>query len=479
MNLPRFFLLLAGCAAFALRAEPSSAPLTEAQPPEAAPATEAPPEDPRQVAKREAWTSVVLIVSLLEEGDNQAFPGIRAWLEDFRHTAASTPAPAAGQPFPHLDSDALVTRNPNFWGAYFEVLPGDPGLALLHSALLLSGGEAQRAAILASFGLQRAGIPEEIKRGLNAVITHCQAAQARSAVLVRAGTMMADAHDFEAALKKYDEALAEWPANGWAYYERGSALRMRALAAARRLREGREAEIPPDPPEVLECFARARQHDPLHLLSYQGEDPAILAALMPLVRAGMPVLEAIHRHPEQPVKRDQLHMLSETCREARIDEFALPLRQLTVSGNRRYSPDDQQFIAECLSRLAPAALRGPVLARIKNEGRLATRQIVLPAAPEPPEPPEPLLAKAEEPPPKEAKKPEPEAKPKGKGKTAKAKTAEPKSKKAKRKIADMDDPPPKSKRQNNGDDPPPKAKHKGGDNDPPAKAKPKSKKRKS
>lgn len=377
----RGFVFLACAFACALHAQGPEAPV-ELGPP--AP----PPEDPRDAAKREAWTSAVLIVSLLEQGDNREFPGIREWLEDFRRIAASTPMPEAGRPFPPLDPDALVTRNAHFWSAFYEVQPGDPGLALLHAALLLSGGEAQRAGAVAAFGLQRAGVPEELKRGLRSIIAHCGSAQAHSMELLRLGVRLYDMREFSAAVKQYDEALAEWPGNGCAHYERGSALRMQAIAEARLLGKlSEDAEEPlPDPPETAAEFALARRHDPLHLLAYQGEDETLKTGLLALVRSASPVWEVIRKRPEQPTRVDALRGFSEACRAAAIDDFALVLRQLVVAGNRHYAEEDADLIRASLSRLAPAALTPPLLARLAGETRLPTRQLVVPATLDLPEP---------------------------------------------------------------------------------------------
>ena len=423
----RLLILLLACAT-ALRAEPGSV---------------AAPEDPRQAAKREAWMSAVLIISLLEQGDNQAFPGIRAWLEDFHQTAASTPPPESGKSFPPLDANALVTRNPHFWSAFYEVQPGDPGFALLHAALLLSGGEGQRATALATFGLQRPAIPDEIKRGLHSLLAHCRSAQAPSTALVREGVALYDRRDFAGALGKFDRALLEWPAHGGAHYERGSTLRMKAIEEARRLSNESDSAMPEaiaDPPGTAECFARARRFDPFHLLAYQGDDPALLAGLMALVRSGLPVWETMRRHPEQPVKTAPLRAFSEACRAAAIDDFALVLRQLVVASNRHYTTEDRELIDACLRRLAPAALTAPLLARVSGETRLPARQIVVPVVVEPPDP---ALTKAEEAPRTEVKKKEPEPKPKAKGKSASGKKKAP-STTAKKKATESD-PPAKSK----------------------------------
>ncbi|MEA3213672.1 MAG: hypothetical protein QOE70_6729 [Chthoniobacter sp.] len=366
-------LLLGGAMGLALRAEP---------------VTEPAPEDARDKARREAWGLATHIVSLLEQGDNAPFPGLRAWLEDFHRTAATVPTAETVGPFPAVDSDALVTHNPHFWDAYFEIQPADPGLALLHSSLLLTGGEAQRAIALALFGLQRGGLPDELRRSLGTVIAQAQAAQARSFELVREGVRLHDARNFTGALKKYEAALVEWPANGWGHYERGFTLRMKAIADAGKpaSKTGNPAAPEPagDPPETQQAFAEARRHDPFQIMAYQGDDPGVLAGLMALVRAGLPVWESIRKHPDEPAKRENLHSLATACREAAIDDFALVLRQLQVSRNKNYSTEDHAFIAECLRRLAPAAAVS-TLARLTAEPRLPMRQIALPPATEPPE----------------------------------------------------------------------------------------------
>ncbi len=412
-----------------------AATLRAQTPPEAA------PEDPRDAARREAWRSAVLIVSLLEQGDNTAFPGIRAWLADFQQTAATTPPPEAGQPFPAVDADALVTHNPHFWSAFYEMAPGDPGFALLHSALLLSGGEAQRASALAAFGLQRPAIPEEIKRGLLSVIAQCSSAQAHSAELVRAGVKLHDCGDFAGAVQKFDAALAEWPGNGCAHYERGSTLRMKAIADARRTAAASDSldppEVPPDPPETAASFALARRHNPLNLLAYQGDDPQMLTALMVLVRTGLPVWEMIHKHPEQPLKPAHLRDLCDACQAAAIDDFALVLRQLVVAANRHYATDDSDCIQESLHRLAPASLTPALLARVSGETRAPVRQLVVPTALETPD----LAQAGENDPASQESKGDTSDKPKGKGKSAHSGKGEKASSKSRRHLADEEDSP--------------------------------------
>jgi hypothetical protein len=226
----------------------------------------------------------------------------------------------------------------------------------------------------------------EFKRGLEIVIAGAQAAQAGSQTLVRHGVALHDARLFDGALRKFDAALAAWPANGRAYYERGSTLRLKVLADAAHAHPvstetGGDEEPPLDPPGTIEAFALARRHDPFCVMAYQGDDPATLAGMMALVRTALPIWEAMRKRPEAPATREELRNLSESCREAGIDEYALAARQQMVARNRHYKSDDVEFIVACVQRLAPAADVSATLARIGSDGRLL-RHI---AAPEPPE----------------------------------------------------------------------------------------------
>src|SRR2546425_438669 len=85
-----------------------------------------------------------------------------------------SPTESPPDKWPALDVDALVSRNPNFWRAYFEIAPGDPGLMLLHAGLLLSAGEATRASYLLVVAGQRPGVPKEIQQGFQIILAHAQ-----------------------------------------------------------------------------------------------------------------------------------------------------------------------------------------------------------------------------------------------------------------------------------------------------------------
>ncbi len=369
--------------------------------------------------RREAWKYASLVVSTLEQGDNASFPAIGAWLSDFHRIAGKLDAKDTAKPFPAVNCDALVTRNPRFWAAYYQIPPGDPGLALLHSALLLSGGEAQRATAIATFGLQRPGIAPEFRYALSAVLSHAKSAQAASAELVRDGVKRQDDHDFDGALKKYDEAIRDWPGNSLAHYQRGFTLRAKALAGTGKTGAPVANAAIADPPETLAALALARRHDPLLVMAYQGADQSVSRSFMPLLRKAVPAWNTIRKRSE-PASRETLIVLASACREAGIDEYALALRQLLVATGGRYQPDDHAFIAPCLRRLAPGAPTESTLGLLAGSPPIAMRPPIAAAddalmrpppkeeflgPPAPPAPEKPKSAgKAQKPKPKPKKK---------------------------------------------------------------------------
>jgi hypothetical protein len=124
-----------------------------------------PPQTGRELqeARRIGWELAMEIVEAMEAGERRGFPGIEAWLKDAHKVAKGNGPKPLAEPWLLLDGDALVTRNPHYWQAYYEIAPGDPGLALLHAGLLLASGEATRASQLVVIAKQQPGIPREVQ----------------------------------------------------------------------------------------------------------------------------------------------------------------------------------------------------------------------------------------------------------------------------------------------------------------------------
>src|SRR4051812_11842158 len=79
-------------------------------------------------ARRAGLKLARVVLERLEADDQSKFPGIRAWLEDLRKATRAMDPEKPAEGWPAVDVDALMAHNPNFWRAYYEIAPGDPGL---------------------------------------------------------------------------------------------------------------------------------------------------------------------------------------------------------------------------------------------------------------------------------------------------------------------------------------------------------------
>ena len=332
-------------------------------------------------ARRTGWQLALVVIRKLEAGDQKNPPGIQAWLKDLRKVAKSIDLEAGPDRWPAIDTDALLTRNPNFWQAYYEIAPGDPGLMLLEAGLLLSAGEAVRASHVIVVAGQRPGIPKELQQALKIILAHCQKVREKPNALVLEGIKLHDQGDYAGALKKYKDALALWPQNGFAHYEVGLTLHHQQLVAA--------GEEPPPlgsvtvnsgekfPPEVDVAYAKARHHDPLQLKAYQGDNREAIRGLLALVKKGMPAWQELVKNRKTRVDDEVLEQLGGACQQANIHELALATRQILVARRGRYAPADHPFISTSLRKLAPGEQTEAVLQRLAR-GKLRLRLLVAP-----------------------------------------------------------------------------------------------------
>lgn len=315
-----------------------------------APADDTP--TPEDAARAGAWTVAAALVGQMEKNDTTDFPGVRGWLKDFHAVLDKAGDGAASRPFRAVDSDALVTRNANWWAAYYEIAPGDPALLALHSLLLLAGGEAQRAQQLAAIGMQRPGIPKLHRQALEMVLHESHKALSRSQRMTNAGVRLHDAGDFDGAIRKYDEALALIPANGWTHYERGFSIRMRAYVKAGKPipKNGQvkindsEAMDLPEEKDIAAAFALARRHDPFQFMAYQGGDKNVIAAVVPVHEKLRPAWEQITGDAAKLQGDETILRLAEGCHEAGIADYALVARQIIVARRKRYAPEDHPIL---------------------------------------------------------------------------------------------------------------------------------------
>lgn len=333
-------------------------------------------------ARREGWTITTLLVQTLRAGNQNVFPGIAAWGKDFDKVAARIDVKRSPEEWPPIDVDSLVTHNPNFWQAYYEVAPADPGLLLLHGALLLSAGEATRASHLLVIAKQRAGIPKEVQAALGALLLHSEKTGERSNRLVSEGAKLHDNKDYKGAIAKYREALAAWPQNGWACYELGYSMYFQQLVAA-------GAELPPPDsvqinsgklfsPAVADEYAKSRRHDPFQLKAYQGSNPEVIRGFVALAEKGLPAWRQITAHISRPARDEVLQQLAAACQQANDHELALTIRQVLVARRGQgFAPVDYPFIGTSLRKLSPGNQTERVLKRLARDA-LEVRQLIAP-----------------------------------------------------------------------------------------------------
>lgn len=303
-------------------------------------------------------TMVQLMQGNLQTRSETSFPGIRDWMLKEGKTFNELGKDKVDDSWRKFDSRKLVQHNANFWQMYYEVVPGDPGLAMLHASVLLAAGDADRAQTVLRLTLHRGDLDEETQKLMISIMRQCGAFMRPSHQLVDAGVQLHDKGDFEGALKQYDAALSLWPLNGWAAYERGTTLRIRDKE---------------DTDEVVKTFAQSREIMPFQFHAWQGNTkdiPGMEKMMIEMPQLWEPSLKDIR----YVMKPEDLMKMSEILQLAEVDDLALVVRQICVVRRGRYAPEDHPFISKSLRRLAPGVQAEVTLAKLSGAG-LETTQI--------------------------------------------------------------------------------------------------------
>lgn len=332
-------------------------------------------------ARQAGWKAASVVIESLQSSDQKAYPGIQAWLKDFRKQTQGLDQKASPDTWPAVDADGLMAHNASFWRAYYEIAPGDPGIAVIHAGLLLGCGEATRALHVIEFYHFRPGIPKSIDSVFAALAQAAKQAGKQSNAVTQAGVQLFDAGDYAGAVKKYREALRVWPQNGWACYELGFTIRTEEWAASGekpsplnsiQVNDRAKAKFSS---EVKAAFADSRRYTPFQFMAYQGDDQAVIQGFLALVKKVQPAMKTLAEAGD-PASVDQaLQRVSEGCQEASVHEMALVSRQILVTRRGRYDPSDHPFIATSLRKLAPGPETEAVLKRLAGE-KIAFRQLI-------------------------------------------------------------------------------------------------------
>ena len=320
-----------------------------------------------QAAQRAAWETVGILAHGMTGSDPRRFPGIHAWLKEYRSLGGSIGKPPQNAPRPKLDADKHVTRSPIFWRAYFEQAPGDAFTLLWHGALLLAGGEASRAAYVLLIARQARDTEKPILEAINGLLEHAQAVMQTGAQRVAEAAKLHDEGNPAAAAAHLRTLLALWPANALAHYELALAAAARQYADAERKppprsRLGIHSDFSPSA-EMLSEYARARAHDPLLIRAYQGNETPGGDVLLVLGKTVRPLWDIVARDTQAETRDETLWQLADALQDAGIAELSLTAGQVLIGREGGYDAADRKFIAHNLRSLAPAAV-DPVLKRL-------------------------------------------------------------------------------------------------------------------
>ncbi len=283
-------------------------------------------------------TALQLMQTSLANRDMADFPGIRAWLAKEGEMLKALDKEKPDDSWRRLDGDTLITHSANFWQLFYEVVPGDPGLAMLHGGSLLAAGDASRAQIVLRLTLHRGDLDERATQVIVALLGEGGRFMEPSNHLVQEGVKLHDKADYAGALASYDAAMKLWPLNGWAMYEHGFTLRMRNTDL--------------NGPEVVKAFAESRRMSPFQFPAWQGVVKDI-PGLRNMHTVVQPLWEKSLKGIKYEMGLEDLKAMGEALQEAELDDLALVARQVLIVRQGRYLPVDHPFISKSLRRLVP------------------------------------------------------------------------------------------------------------------------------
>ena len=268
------------------------------------------------------WRELQDLQPLLAEQRASDFPGVAAVAAGLHAIAVTCPSGAVP---PAWAFEALVNGDPNFWRAYYEIVPGDPLVAMLHVSLLLASGDAVRAdriAVLSiSFGKMDLSYRKELVRldTYAQLVIHVSGGDGAMLARLRAGKA------YRSLEAKALAALEVWPRNP------------RALADLAWCRQNRSA------PGVAAAWAALWRADPL----FKPPGPALEPAALTAVRR---IWESIS--DDRAAGDDRvLERFSVGAQAAGLDELALASRSLLAGWRDGTLPVDSEFVRASLRRL--------------------------------------------------------------------------------------------------------------------------------
>ena len=316
--------------------------------------------------RRYAWVISESIANALQQSPAEQFPGVHAWVADFEQACqAIDPETDPGQWQP-LDLDVLVSRNPNYWSAVYEVAPANPLLMWLHSSLYAINGEVPRTAYLQTLALH-SPVESKWKKEMRRLLVSSSRLNRLGDGALPAGINFFRQEKYAQAAALFEDVLSVIPSHSLSLYELGNAQRKIDSSQAGRA----QAEV---------LFDRAKKVDPFRIEAYQGNFSRQEFETFGQLRSKtLPAWRQFQQRAPEQDTLPQLESLSVDLQVGGVPELALVTRQLAVAHrDGSYNDEDRAFLENNLKRLLPEADVKTILKRLQSEASVLNPQDLLP-----------------------------------------------------------------------------------------------------
>src|SRR5262249_33718129 len=149
---------------------------------------------------------------------------------------------------------------------------------------------------------------------------------------------------------------ALWPQSSFAHYEWGQSRHMLLLKKVGKPLPKEGVNVNPGEKldaEVDASYVRARRHDPLQVMAFQGDDPDVIDGYKALTKMGLPAWQQLRKAKEGLAADRVLMEIALPFQRAGAHDLALTGAAVLAARRGRYAPDDQPFISTSLKKLAP------------------------------------------------------------------------------------------------------------------------------
>jgi tetratricopeptide (TPR) repeat protein len=305
--------------------------------------------------RRYAWVMSEGVAGTLEKSPADKFPGIHAFVRDFRDARKEVDSEKDPSEWKTIDVEALAIRNPNYWSAVYEVAPADPLMMWFHAALYAVNGQVARTRYSQLLAL-RSPLDSPWKKEMLRLIVSSERLITMGDQAVKNGVRLHDQEKYDEAAKVYRDVLSVIPSHSFALYELGYTSRMRD-----RGKEGRTV--------AQTYFDRARQVDPFRVEAYQGTFNRDEFQRMSALRSrAKPAWEKFLQTPLDQSTLSELEQLSSHLQAAGLYDLGLIVRQLVVARRENsFNEDDLGFIEAGLQGLMPQGDFDAILKRLGGQ----------------------------------------------------------------------------------------------------------------